>query len=73
MKTTIVHMGTLRVGDTVIIDGVMKTIGKNYLKHCPFMGTTLYGDCRARFGRQIEVVLFPKFIAGTLSGYVRQP
>lgn len=44
VKTKDVHISTIRVGDTVVIDGVMKTVGKNNLKHDRFMGTTLWGD-----------------------------
>lgn len=67
-----VPVSSLNPGDTVLIDGVAKTLGREYINHCPFMGSSVYGDCRARQGREVEVVLFPKWEKGVLAGYVRQ-
>lgn len=39
-----VHISRIRVGDTIIHEGVMQTISGNNIKTCPFMGTTLFGD-----------------------------
>ena len=46
MKYSIVptHIDQIRVGDVVEIDGILKTVGKNNLKHGGFCGTTLWGD-----------------------------
>ena len=38
------HITDLRIGDTVIHNGIPVTVGKENLKHCKFMGTTLHGD-----------------------------
>lgn len=70
--TELAHLDTLKPGDTVIVDGVAKTLGRKYLSHCSFMGTSIYGDCRAPQGRTVPVVLFPKWSKGELVGYVRQ-
>ncbi len=40
----IVTVSELKAGDTVEIDGELKTVSNTYLKHCPFMGYTLYGS-----------------------------
>ena len=73
MKTETVHMSTLRRGDTVMIGGEMRTLSRSNLRRCPFMGVSVYGDCRGSQGRMIDVVLFPKWDRGAASRYVRQP
>ena len=44
MTITKVHISTIKGGDTVRIGGVLKTVGKNDIKHGGFMGSTLFGD-----------------------------
>ncbi len=46
MKTTEqkVHISKIRVGDTILHNGVMTTISGNNIKRCPFMGISLFGD-----------------------------
>jgi len=44
IKRTQVHISTIQVGDTVEHDGYIRTVGKNNLKHCSLMGTSLWGD-----------------------------
>lgn len=39
-----VHISTIKHGDTVLIDGVEKTVGKNHIKYDQFMGYSLFGD-----------------------------
>lgn len=39
-----VHIDAIRAGDTVEIDGVLKTVCPGDLKKCPDMGVTLFGD-----------------------------
>jgi len=70
--TELISVSRVRPGDTVIIDGVAKTLVRAYIKHCPFMGSSIYGDCRARQGRKVEVMLFPVWKRGALVGYARQ-
>lgn len=38
------HIDQIRVGDTVEIDGVLKTVCRGNLKFGGFHGTTLWGD-----------------------------
>lgn len=38
------HIGQIRAGDTIEIDGALYTVGRNDIKHDGFMGTTLRGD-----------------------------
>ena len=38
------HVSDIRAGDTVLIDGHLKTISKINIKRDSFMGTTLFGD-----------------------------
>jgi len=39
-----VHVSTIKSGDTVEIDGVLKTVSKKDIKTGGMMGTTLFGD-----------------------------
>jgi hypothetical protein len=39
-----VHISKINIGDTVLHEEKEHTVGKNNLKHCSFMGTTLFGD-----------------------------
>ena len=39
-----VHISTIRIGDTILHNGEVKTISGNNIKYCPFIGTTLFGD-----------------------------
>lgn len=42
-ETTPTHVDLIRPGDTVLIDGQLKTISPSSIKR-GFMGTTLWGD-----------------------------
>ena len=44
MNTDKVHISQIRVGDTILHDGVMTTISGNNIKRSEFIGTTLFGD-----------------------------
>lgn len=39
-----VHISTIKVGDTVEYNGVLKTVGKESFGYAPLMGETLWGD-----------------------------
>lgn len=38
-----VHVSTISAGDTVMIDGVMKTVSQQDIKRDPFLGHSLFG------------------------------
>jgi hypothetical protein len=40
-----VHISRIRIGDTVLHDGEVKTVSGKSLKYDSFMGITLFGDC----------------------------
>lgn len=44
MITEEVHISRIKIGDTIIHDGFVKTVCKRVLKYSSFMGSTLYGD-----------------------------
>lgn len=44
MSTERVHITLIRVGDTIIRDGVEKTVSGTDLKKCRFMGVSIFGD-----------------------------
>jgi hypothetical protein len=39
-----VHINEIKVGDTVVYQGELKTVDGQCLKHKGFCGTTLWGD-----------------------------
>lgn len=39
-----VHKDEIRAGDTIVMDGKLKTVCQNNIKHDSFMGTTIFGD-----------------------------
>ena len=39
-----VHISTIRQGDTILHNGELITVSRDYIKRDPFMGLTLYGD-----------------------------
>lgn len=39
-----VHISQIRVGDTIIHEGFMRTVSGNNIKRCSFMGKTIFGD-----------------------------
>ena len=44
MKTINVHISQIEVGDTILHDGVPKTVCKSNIKWDSFMGLSLFGD-----------------------------
>lgn len=38
------HIDRIRPGDTVEVDGVLKTVCRNVIRKGGFLGTTLWGD-----------------------------
>jgi hypothetical protein len=47
MKYTIkpTHIDYIKHGDTVEVEGVLKTVGRKDIRRDDFMGTSLFGDC----------------------------
>ena len=39
-----VHINTINVGDIIMFDGVLRTVGKDDIKYSSFMGKTIFGD-----------------------------
>ena len=44
MKTELVDVCLIRVGDTIVHRGEIRTVSGNNIKRNRFMGTTLFGD-----------------------------
>ena len=63
MKTEFVHITCINAGDTVIIDGIMKTVCKSNIK-TGFMGRTLFGDSHRLGLDKIKKVTFKRFYKG---------
>jgi len=56
-----VHISQIKVGDTVLHDGVIRTVCKNNINHCSFMGKSIFGDSY-KLGRDKVVLLQPSEI-----------
>ncbi len=64
MKTVTVHPADLNIGDTIMTEEGMKTVGVNTV-NAGFFGTVVDG-LRAD---SVERVLFPKWFKGQITGY----
>lgn len=49
------NISEIRVGDTIMCNGVLTTISKKDISKCSFMGTSLFGDASIK---TIQRVLF---------------
>lgn len=61
---TLVSVKAITVGDTVMHQGNMRTVGKNDIKHDPLFGVLLFGDSYNLARILIEKVTFPKWYQG---------
>lgn len=68
MKTETVKPNDITAGETILLNGVAYTVGRNTVK-TDFYGTTV---CGLRM-KSVERVLFPKFYKGILIGFVSNP
>lgn len=58
-----VHINEIKVGDTVVYQGELKTVNGQYLKHGGFCGTTLWGDSfksGTELVHRVKFILLPK-------------
>lgn len=67
MKTQKIHPADLKNGDTILINGNMKTVGSDTVKS-GFFGTLVDG---VRMN-EVQKVLFPKWFKGEITGYSAQ-
>jgi len=51
------HITDIKIGDTVMHEEILMTVGKNNIKYCSFMGTSLFGDASKKI---IKKVIFLK-------------
>ena len=68
-RITEVHISKIEPGDTVIHNGKEKTVGKDDISYCPFMGISLFGDTYRLGTVLVKKVLFPKWYKGEIIGY----
>lgn len=52
MTTAQVHISQIRIGDTIMHNGHMRTVCKRVIKHSQGIGVTLFGDSY-RLGTQL--------------------
>ena len=64
-----VHISTVRIGDTVIHDGEMRTMTKSNLNT---KDNTIYGDSYTLGNKPVKLVTFPTFRNGEFLGHTRE-
>ena len=72
MKTEKVDVSAIRHGDTIVINGVMKTISGNQIKNNPMFGVSIDGNYFRDSDKKVERVLFPKWYKGEIVRYQAQ-
>ena len=66
-KTTkLVHISTIKAGDTIIHNGKESTVGKKDITIGGFMGTSVFGDNYRSGTRLVEIVLYVKMSVLTI-------
>lgn len=55
IKIVPTNINEIRGGDTIMLDGVLTTVGHKDIRKCSFMGTSIFGDSSKRI---IDRVLF---------------
>ena len=68
MNIKLVSPSDLVVGDTILVNGNMVTVGKDTVKNS-FFGTTISGS---RIEGKVEQILFKKWYKGKVVGLVTQ-
>lgn len=53
-----VHISQVRPGDAIMHNGEMVTVSANNIRHCKFMGTTVFGDSYNLGYKLVEVIHF---------------
>jgi hypothetical protein len=53
-----VHISTIQPGDVIFHNGADRTLSQKDIKHCPFMGTTVFGDSYHLGYKQVNKVTF---------------
>ena len=61
MKIKMVHKSEIKVGDTVIHNGEVRTVGKETLGSDEFMGLLLWGDSYRLGNQNVKLVTEVKF------------
>lgn len=57
IKIVKTHISNIMVGDTVMLDGKLTTVGKNNISRCSFMGYSLFGDSSKRIIDKVYFVV----------------
>lgn len=61
MKTKMVHKSEVKIGDTVIHRGYLRTVNSNTFSKDEFMGLLLWGDSYRLGQEMVEVIIDVKF------------
>lgn len=64
MKTTEVHIGQIKVGDTIIHHGQLRTVCRRAFGYDSFYGILLWGDSYNSGRTTVQKVTFPRWYKG---------
>ncbi len=62
--TELVDISLIKAGDTVVVDGDLKTVGSKDIKTGGFYGTTLFGDSYRSGSRKVQRAILGHFVPG---------
>ena len=57
-ETKEVHISTIKIGDTVLHNGELRTVGKESFNRSEFMGVSIFGDCYRLGTKKVTLVKF---------------
>ena len=60
------HVCDIQPGDTILLHGELKTVGKSNIKRDKFMGTSIFGDCFMGGIKPVEKVVIKRAMPGGL-------
>lgn len=58
------HISDIRPGHVIERDGDLVTVGEDFIKRCPFMGVSLYGDTYALGTKLVKRAIITRHVGG---------
>lgn len=58
------HITDIRPGHIVEHEGNLVTVGRDFIKRCPFMGVSLYGDTYALGTKLVKRAIITRAVVG---------
>ena len=71
-KYEMVDMSDIKIGDTIIVNNMKRTVNKKDIGKDDLLGITIFGDSYKNGKVKIKRILYPDYKNGKLVGYVTQ-